>query len=300
MLRLTGIRSVYVSTMARLDPDTPRSLKKWVLDRLKRVAYSAFHALVCSTSTLSGDLTGLGVNPDKVRTIPNGVALNRFRPAKSIDEVRALRQALHLPIDGPIVLYVGLRVDRKGVIELVDAWKRYRVAGGAGWLVIVGQERRDDEEYASFYARWDRCVAAIRPEDQIELRGPYAQIEEYFRCADLFVLLSELEGMPNVIPEAMASGVPVLTTQFRGFSTDLGRDGRELVITQRNPEEVSEALSRLLGDPQRLGTLAAAGRTWVQEHQDVERTLDRYRLLLEHLVAPTQLSGKRAPCKISR
>jgi len=185
-------------------------------------------------------------------------------------------------------------VDRKGVIELVEAWRRYRAEGGQGWLVMVGQELRHDAERAQFYERWDRCVAALRPSDQIELRGPHARIEEYFRAADLFVLLSELEGTPNVIPEAMASGVPVLTTRFRGFSAELGGDGRELVITERDPHAVRQALARLLGDPRLRRRLAAAGRAWVEQHQDIEASLDEYRALLERLTTPTRMRSVRA------
>lgn len=294
LLKMMGIKSVYVSTMARLDPGPPASIRKWVLNRLKRTAYDGFDSLVCSTRALVEDLTVLGLNPAKIRIIPNGVSLNRFRPAKDLDEVRSVRQALGLSVDGPIVLYVGSRVDRKGVIELVEAWQRYRADGGQGWLVMVGQELRHDAERAQFYERWDRCVAALRPSDHIELRGPHARIEEYFRAADLLVLLSELEGTPNVIPEAMASGVPVLTTRFRGFSTELGRDGRELVITERDPHAVSKALTQLLGDPRLRQALTAAGRAWVEQHQDIEASLDDYRALLERLTTTTKVSSTGA------
>jgi glycosyltransferase involved in cell wall biosynthesis len=289
ILKCTGRKSVYVSTMARLDPGRPRSFRTSIVNRLKWAIYNGFDSIVCSTHALAEELTVLGLDPRKVKIIPNGVSLNRFRPSHSVDEVRTLRQALRLPLEGPIVLYVGSRVDRKGVIELVDAWKRYRLRGGPGWLVMVGQEVREDPERQEFYRRWDRQVSELRAEDHVAVRGAHARIEEYFRAADLFVLLSELEGTPNVIPEAMASGVPVLTTRFRGFSTELGRDGSELVITERDPEQVSHTLRRLLNDPRLRGELAAAGRAWVEKHQDVESALDQYTALFESLTATERM-----------
>jgi glycosyltransferase involved in cell wall biosynthesis len=301
LLRIAGIKSMYVSTMARVNRRAARPFRGWILDRLKRIVYNAFDSLVCSTSALAEDLTILGLSPRKISIIPNGVSLNRFRPPQGPEEIRGLRQALGLPAEGPLVLYVGLRIDRKGVIELVEAWKRYRGRGGPGWLVMVGQELRDDAEFAEFYRRWDRCMAGILSSDHVELRGPHARIEEYFRVADLFVLLSQLEGTPNVIPEAMASGVAVLTTRFRGFSTDLGRDGRELVITEPDPEDVSKAVTRLLDDDRGRHDVAAAGRRWVEAHQDVEDTLNRYRTVLESLIAAKQgLMAKKSGWKISR
>jgi glycosyltransferase involved in cell wall biosynthesis len=295
LLRMKGIKSMYVSTMARLDPGPAEAIRKRLLNGLKRAAYDGFDSLVCSTRALVDDLTVLGLGAAKIEVIPNGVSLSRFRPAKDIDEVRRARQALDLPLDGPIVLYVGSRVDRKGVIELVEGWQRYRDEGGEGWLVMVGQELRHDPERAPFYERWDRCVATLRASHHVELRGPHPRIEEYFRAADVVVLLSELEGTPNVIPEAMASGVPVLTTRFRGFSTELGRDGRELVITERDPHAVSQALARLLGDARLRRALAAAGRAWVERHQDLEVSLDAYRALFERLTTTSKGSGGGAP-----
>ena len=211
--------------------------------------------------------------------IPNGVSLTRFRPARDRGESLTLRRQLGLPENEPIALFVGLRVERKGILELVDAWRRYRARGGPGHLVLVGGERREMPESHEFYRQWDLLIADLKPADHIELRPAHAQVEDYFRAADLFVFLSYLEGMPNVIPEAMACGCPVLTTRFRGFSPDLGRDGQELMITERDPEVVSEGIERLLHDVHFRASLVRSGRRWVEERQDLERVLDRYAAL---------------------
>ena len=68
--------------------------------------------------------------------------------------------------------------------------------------MLVGQEQREVPEFRKFYRQWDRCIAGIQPSDHIEIRPAQARIEDYFRAADLFVFLSFLEGMPNVIPIA--------------------------------------------------------------------------------------------------
>lgn len=281
MLRLKGIKSIYVSTMARLDTERPQRIRTRMVNRLKFLTYNAFDYLVCSTQTLAEDLTVLGIRQEKVNAIPNGVSLTRFRPAASPDEILGLRRRLDLPVDEPIVLYVGLRIDRKGVVELIQAWKRYRAGGGAGWLLMIGQELRGDPELEHFYERWDQCVAQIAAADQIEMRDAQERIEEYYRAADLFVFLSELEGTPNVIPEAMASGLPVLSTRFRGFSPELGRDGSELIVTDRDPEKVSGELSRLVKDPELRRVLGMSGRAWVERYQAIDKTIERYCMLLE-------------------
>jgi glycosyltransferase involved in cell wall biosynthesis len=274
LLKSVGIKTTYVHTMARLDFQRRDSLKKRFLNRLKYKVYNGFDYIVCSTQALTDDLTTLGIRTEKVKAIPNGVSLTRFRPPTGSDEIRKLRKELSLPIDEKIALYVGLRTERKGVIELVNAWKLYRAKGGTGWLVLVGEDEVPPS--LSFVKRWNQCSAEIQPSDQIEIRPAYNKIEDYYRAADLFVFLSELEGMPNVIPESMACGLPVLSTRFRGFSGDFGRDGVELVITERNPEEISLHLARLLSDAQLRKSLSNNGRAWIEKYQDVEEVLNQY------------------------
>jgi len=104
-----------------------------------------------------------------------------------------------------------------------------------------------------------------------------------FRSADLFVFLSQLEGTPNVLPEAMASGLPVLTAKFKGFSEELGQDGNELVFTEREPSKVCSELFRLLNDAALRESLASNARSWVEKYQDVDRSMDQYATLLRGL-----------------
>jgi glycosyltransferase involved in cell wall biosynthesis len=283
LLKNAGIKTIYVHTMARLDFQRRDTLKKRFLNRLKFMVYNGFDYIVCSTQALTDDLTTLGIRAEKVKAIPNGVSLTRFRPPIDPEEIRNLRQKLGLPVDERIALYVGFRTERKGVIELVNAWKLYRARGGSGWLVMVGEEEVPPSR--SFIERWNRCLAEIQPSDQIEIRPAHYQVEDYFRAADLFVFLSELEGMPNVLPESMACGLPVLSTRFRGFSDDFGRDGIELVTTERNPEAVSLHLGRLLTDSQLRKSLSVNGRAWVKKYQNVEEVLNQYSALFRQILS---------------
>jgi glycosyltransferase involved in cell wall biosynthesis len=91
--------------------------------------------------------------------------------------------------------------------------------------------------------------------------------------------------MPNVLPESMACGLPVLSTRFRGFSDDFGRDGIELVTTERNPEAVSLHLGRLLTDSQLRKSLSVNGRAWVKKYQNVEEVLNQYSALFRQILS---------------
>ena len=292
LARLVRLPTVYIHTMAP-EPRPGRSAaSRWVAARLRGIYHRAFERVVCSTRALAGFLEEVGVPPERLTTIPNGVALERFLPPADAEEVHRLRTQLELPLDEPVALFVGLRVERKGIIPLVEGWRLHRSRGGSGRLVLVGDEMRDDPSFASFYERWDTILRALPPDHGIEIRPAHAHIEEYFRAADLFVFLSDLEGMPNVIPESMACGIPVLTNAFRGFSPEFGRDGRELVVTTREPERLAKDIGNLMGNPEMRRQLGEAGRRWVVENQGLEQVLDRYAALLREVTEGEMVGGK--------
>lgn len=293
-LRLLGIGTLYVSTMAREAGRKRGALRQWALGRSLQWLHRSFTRSVSSTRALAADFATVGVAPDAQEIIANGVSLARFRPPRSADDRAEGRRQLGLPADETIVLYVGLIVDRKGVIDLVEAWKVYRDRGGRGRLVIVGDEQRDIAAFADFYRRWDVVVAGLGAEHAVEIRPASELVEAYFRCADLFVFLSQAEGMPNVLLEAMASGLPVLTARFAGFSGEFGRDGCELVLAQRGPEALASQLLALAGDAERLADLGANARRWVERNHDVESSMDCYAALVRSVGTRAGLGGATA------
>ena len=278
ILKGMGIRTIFVHSMASLtDYSGPLSFKERIIKKLKFSVYNAFDSLVCSTKALSGDLVQLGLPARKIHVIPNGVLLERFKPVETPQEKAAIRKDLDLPHDGPIALFAGLRTRRKGVLELVRAWQEYKRNSGAGWLVLVGQDADRNVEFdGDFFEAWDHCRNSIVASDQIIILPPSKEIELYFKASDLFVFLSNLEGMPNVIPESMATGLPVLTTKFKGFSDDFGREGIELVTVKRDPIAISRSIQSLLSDSVQLEGLSINGRKWVEAHQSIDVVLDSY------------------------
>jgi glycosyltransferase involved in cell wall biosynthesis len=82
--------------------------------------------------------------------------------------------------------------------------------------------------------------------------------------------------MPNVVLEAMASGVPVVMTPFIGLSEDFGRPGEEYLLAKRNPEALASTMSEVLNDEKFQARLGKRGRDWVERTMDLEKSLDRY------------------------
>jgi glycosyltransferase involved in cell wall biosynthesis len=109
-------------------------------------------------------------------------------------------------------------------------------------------------------------------------------VETLYRGADVLVLPTQREGgTPNVVLEAMASRLAVIITAFYGQSMAIGRPGVEFEQVERNPEALANVLQQVLGDSHRRQALASRGRVWVEEHLDVERSLDQYAALYRRL-----------------
>ena len=152
----------------------------------------------------------LGISPEKVRVVGNGVDLDKFNPLPRAEA----RNALGLPADVPVLVTVGALVERKGfhrVIELMPALRdRYP---GLVYLVVGGSSPEGD-----WSNQLQRQVQDLGLVDAVHFLGPLPpqQLRLPLSAANLMVLATRNEGWANVLLEAMACGLPVLATDVGG------------------------------------------------------------------------------------
>ena len=125
-------------------------------------------------------------------------------------------------------------------------------------------------------------------------------VEDYLRASDMFAFPSFREGMPNVVLEAMSSGLPVLMTPFIGLSDELGRAGREYLLADHDPKSIAAVLTELIEDGGLREKLGQQARRWVENNLDIEGSLDRYAALYYELAGKSSSRGgwSRKPEKI--
>ena len=179
------------------------------------------------------------------------------------------------------LLAVGRLVRKKGLDTLVDACALLRDRGLDFEAVIAGESGASEQEVR------DR-VAAGGLEGRVTLLGPLTQdalFEEYQR-ASVFALPCRVledgdrDGIPNVLMEAMACSVPVVTTGVSGI-TELVHDGENgLIVDPDRPGDLADALHRLVKDPGLAHQLAEQGRRTVAERFDAATTAGRMASLL--------------------
>jgi glycosyltransferase involved in cell wall biosynthesis len=204
-----------------------------------RAALRGASAVVAVSQALADKAATLDADPSHVHVIYNGVDPTLFSPG-SRDKAR---WQLKLLPDAPLVLYVGNLKASKGCLDLLEAFPALLGVHPHARLVFVG----DGACQAPLLER----AKALGCEERVLLAGPVAHhaLADWFRAADLLCLPSHNEGVPNVVLEAMACGIPVVATDVGGIPEVLPPHAGILV-----PPHDRAALAAALID--------ASGREW--------------------------------------
>ncbi len=182
----------------------------------------------------------LGVAGDKILVVGNGVDTAKFHRL----ERRAARQRLGLPLDAPVLVSVGALVERKGfhrVLECLPALRRR--FPGLRYLVVGGAGPEGD-----WSARLRKSVSDLGLEDCVVFLGALApeELNVPLSAADLFVLATRNEGWANVFLEAMACGLPVVTTDVGGNAEVVANANLGMLVPFGDPDRLAQAIADAL------------------------------------------------------
>lgn len=237
------------------------------------------------------------VTPPRLQVIRNGIDLSRFRPDPAARA--AVRRELGLPEDAWVVGTVGRLAPEKAQGDLIDAFARLvaeRPGGVNGHdnghgpgqgparsqhLLLIG----DGAERPALTQQ----AAAVGP--SVQLLGARRDVPRLLQALDVFCLCSVTEGLPLVIPEAMAVGLPVVSTAVGGIPSVVMEGETGLLVPPRAPAELSRCLRQLRDDPAQAARLGAAGRARALSHYSVVRMVDEYEALYARLLDIPMLQG---------
>lgn len=222
MLGVPGVVKLHGSDMnvvAKMSG--PRRRLQWALPRASRV--------VAVSRPLAERAIELGVSPERVDVVPNGIDREAFRPRARSEA----RRALGLPPDEKVVLYVGHLNEAKGAFDLLRAWQIFAQELCGARLVFVGDGAGAP---ACRALASELGVAAHFAGVQ-----PHTSIPEWLTAADLLCLPSWNEGMPNVVIEALACGRPVVATAVGGIP-DIVTGNAGMLVPPKDPRKLGEAL----------------------------------------------------------
>ncbi|MFQ5510892.1 MAG: glycosyltransferase family 4 protein [Candidatus Krumholzibacteriia bacterium] len=213
------------------------------------------------------------LDASKIDVIHNGVDLETFRPGEGDG---ALRDELGIDGAARVVTTVATLKPLKRIDLLLDAAKGIMAANGGVQFVIVGDgaERGRLQERAARLGIGERVIFAGFRED----------VDKILRLSDLFVLPSRTEAFPNVVLEAMASGLPVVATDV-GSVVEMVEDGHSgILVPPGDVDALRTAIGSLLADPGRLRACGARGRRIVEQEYALERMCSKREALFSKLL----------------
>ncbi|MFW5692580.1 MAG: glycosyltransferase [Thermoguttaceae bacterium] len=206
----------------------------------------------------------LGAAPDRVSVIPNGVDLDRFRPA----DRQEARRRLGLPEQGRLLVTVAHLGVRKGHREAIAALARLP---DDVRLLLVGDELRRGDA-----ARLRRLATSLGIGHRLMLVGsrPPDRVGDYFAAADAGLLASYREGCPNAVLECLACGRPIVATDV-GAVPDIiepRRNGK--IVPLHDTEALAVALNGVLNRSWDAGEVRRGVKSWDEVAQEVEKVLE--------------------------
>ena len=218
-----------------------------------RTARALDGTLACGQSVADGLKAVTGKSPLCVYGV---LDLEEFSPAP--DKIPA-RNELGLPPDKTIALYAGYLTMRKGVYELLETINRVRKTCPDVLLVMCGAG--PEESGLRRLIREKDLEHTVRMTGEIEPE----RMHKWMQASDLFVLASYTEGMPNVVTEAMACGLPVVAAAVGGLPGAIGDCDGAILVTPGNIGEMENAIVKVINDNQLRINMGIAARKRAQE-----------------------------------
>jgi glycosyltransferase involved in cell wall biosynthesis len=216
---------------------------------------------------------GIG-RPEDYCVIRSGIELDRFGHPQV--ERAVTRAAWGIPATAPVVGTVTRLSPQKGPLDFVRAAARVVQAVPESWFLMVG----DGPMRAEVTALAQELGVAGR----LVLTGLRPDVPELLAAMDIFALSSLWEGLPRVIPQAMATGLPVVATAIDGSAEAIAEGVNGLLTPPGDPQALAAGVIRLLRNPALARQMGEAGRVRVAEF-DVRTMVAQIAALYEDLLA---------------
>ena len=227
---------------------------------------------VAISSEITTELRTHGVQDEQITTIPNSVDITRFHPVTA-EQKQALRHKLGLPHDHKLVIYTGRLVSYKGLPLLIQVWRDIQAQHKQVMLVLVGAGGLDIHNCEADLRAF---VAEHKLENSVVFTGAVSNIPAYLQAADIFVFPTENEAFGISLIEAMACGLPVISTPVGGVKDILQHQENGLIVAAGHFEQLYEGLSALLRDRELSARLAQAGRRTTQDRYSMTFVTGKY------------------------
>lgn len=233
--------------------------------RRTREALCQADGVIAVSEDLARQVVGLGIDSGRVYVVSNGVDSDLFSPSSRGEA----RRRLNLSDDRPIIVFVGNLVPVKGVDVLVRACK------------IFSEEKMDFSCYligrGPLQKSLEHQIQSCGLQGKIQCLGskPHKELPDWYRAANLVVLPSHSEGLPNVLLEAVACGTRFVASDVGGIR-EIAIGDRGKLVPPGDAAALAQAIQSMLCDStQQSSHLPAISRSFAESARDLARLLER-------------------------
>lgn len=244
-----------------------------------RKAFQRAGFVTACSDDLARRALDLGASPERIETVPYGVDVERFHPDAAVRTAR--RRELNVGDGVPLCVAAGRLVRKKGFEYVIDALAEVPAAV----LAIAGDGTLRDE--------LQRRAQSTGVSDRVRFLGnqPQDRVGEYFAAADVICAPSvkddsgNVDGLPNVVLEAMASATPLITTAAGGIGAVVDNDRTGMIVPERDPHAIAIAMQNLFDNPPRAREIGTAARAAVQRCFGWDRAAERFEFAYRRALA---------------
>jgi glycosyltransferase involved in cell wall biosynthesis len=251
--------------------------KNRAYEQLQRFVFRRFDAVVAVSQLQANQLRSTGVPAQRLHVVPNALAA----VAAPLSRADA-RRALGLPATGLIAGWVGRISREKGIDIFIDALASINDPPIHAAILGDGPERTTESARAE----------SIAP-SRFAWLGAVPEAAKYFAAFDLFVLSSRTEGLPMVMLEAMAAGIPIVATNVGGIP-DLLSPREGLLVAPENPQALAAAIRATLHDSEAAEERTRAARLRQKAEFDVGPWSARYESIYRELIEQRASRARRS------
>ncbi|MBI5950961.1 MAG: glycosyltransferase [Chloroflexi bacterium] len=229
------------------------------------------NVVACGYSVANAQQSRVG-RRKKIEVIPNAMSVLPDLPPL---ERQKLRASLTKRDEGVILITVGRLIPDKGYSDMLIAFEKISRTNPEVSLLIVGNGDLKDT--------LQEQIRSLGIEGRAFLLGPQDDIPSLLSASDMYISASHREGMSMSLLEAMAAGLPTVTTDV-GDASMMFTDATGILVEPHNPDRLADAVNALLSDPARMKSMGCAAREHLMAHYGLETWTNKYITLYSHIL----------------
>ncbi len=273
--KLANNHPVITTIHSLVTKDYPTNLANWFYAAVDRITMPWADYLICVSARLKDYVVKKGFPREKVEVIGNGIDLAPFEKLDEVDR-KNIREEFQIRSEDKVVGTVGRLVPIKGYDVFLKAAQKMALQNDSIRFLVVG-EGPSEKELKALARRY-------KIEEKVIFAGYRKDIPELFKAMDVFVISSYSEGGPIVLLEAMASGVPVVSTRVGGIPEVIEDGQTGLLVPPGKEEELAEKIMKLLKQPDLRRSIQEKALKKVRQEFTTDRAVEKTQALYLRLL----------------